>query len=124
MKVLQTAHWERRMGYLGQLGIEGQITVIEVGGVVAYVRENIRMDTFYITSTARLGITGGGGGRGKIKSGNIPPDAQHVLELAAPKADWDAIARAVTAADRRHRPVVKSNRWTISQATHALSHTP
>ncbi len=120
--VIGLSFWERKMGYLGQSGLHGQVTVIEAGGVRAYVRENIRMDTFMMSSNERLGVVGGGN-RGKNR-GNVPPHAQHVLELACPKEAWASIADLVKRADAKHRAVVQSDRWTVPKALHLLTINP
>ncbi|CAK0745446.1 hypothetical protein CCP3SC15_1390005 [Gammaproteobacteria bacterium] len=121
MIILRTAQWRRRMGYRGAgpaHAVAGQLTVINWRGHTAYVRENYRSLTFYTSSNARLGIAGGGR-RGK-NLGQLPADAQQILELAAPAPHWQTIADLVHQADAHHRPVVRSHNFTIPTAQYLL----
>lgn len=88
-------------------GIVGNLTEIEVDGITAYVRENVRYNSFRVSSGERLAM--------KTK-GRLPKGTVHVLELAAPIDYWDEIAQVVSAVDAltrsEPREVFRSQRFT------------
>lgn len=106
LKILRTRVVTFDRGYAGFF--PSQITEVKLGAVIGYVRENRRassMESFVLSSNARLGHKADGDRIGV-----------EVLELAAPKHAWDAIAAEVRALDTLRRPVYHSNRWTIDEA--------
>lgn len=112
-RVLSTAAWDIHAG--GGGGIVGQLTKIDIAGRVAYVRENVRYDSFLVSATGRLAM--------KMR-GQLPPDAQQVLELAAQPDQWSNIAdlvEQVEAGQGFARPVVKNSQFTIAWADRQLS---
>lgn len=91
--------------------IDGQITHCKYGTIDAYVRENVRIDTFAdMNSGTRLRF---------LERGDF---GQQVLELAtiATGAQWDAIAAAVQRLDTTRRQVVRNRRWTVRAARAAM----
>jgi hypothetical protein len=109
------AHWERRFGYLGS-ALVCQVTRIALSGATGYVRENLRnCSGLHVSSSHRLGITGGVI-RGKVRPGNVPKSAIHVLELAAPDSIWPAMSAEISRLDTLKRRVIRSRDWTIPKA--------
>lgn len=104
--VIATKLWDRTYGgpQAGG-GIEGKITFIRFEGVTAYVRENIRVDTFMINSGHR---------RGLAEQQKLPPGVE-VLELAT-FGDFARIASVIAAADALCRPVVPNPKWSVKLA--------
>jgi len=94
----------------GDFSATGQVTVVEWRGWRAFVRENCRrlsVDHFTTSSNARL----------RTKQGGV---GTQVLELAAPADIWDRLAAVVEASDTHHRPVVRSQSWTLDVAEAAF----
>ncbi len=90
-------------------GIPSQLTAIRVDGVEAFVREGLKtrsIDHFVMSSNARLG--------NKADHNRIP--AAEILELAAPRAHWNAIAAAVAELDTLEREVRRNSRWSLETA--------
>jgi hypothetical protein len=86
----------------------GNLTEMSWNGMIAYVRENIRYDSFRMSANQRLGL----------KRGEMPVDAVQVLELLAPKEYWEAITQQVRAMDNLNREVVRgrfSREWAEAQ---------
>lgn len=104
--VVRTTYWDRFFGgpQIGG-GITGQVTHIRADGVNAYVRENIRTDTFMMNSGHRRGVAEG--------TADMP--GAQVLNLAT-DGDWERIAAVVRDADAMGRPVVRSRRWSMNAA--------
>ncbi len=90
IEILQQCSWSNSH-------IAGNLTKIKCNGIVAYVRENVRYDSFRMSANVRLGV----------KCGQMPPDAVQVLELCAPKEYWDEIAQEVQQLDGLEREVVR-----------------
>lgn len=106
--ILNTTHWDIHVG------IVGQVTKLKINDTIAYVRENIRYNSFAVSSSERLGM--------KIR-GTLPRDALQVLELAAPKQHWNEIAIVVAQIEAKQpngssRPIVKNSRFTLEWAQH------
>ncbi|MDB4956568.1 MAG: hypothetical protein JWO36_4137 [Myxococcales bacterium] len=92
--------------YLGD--VPSQITEVRIGTVTGWVREWRRsssMESFVLSSSARLGH--------KADMNRIGND---VLQLAAPASAWDAIAELVAQLDALNRPVERHQRWTTKTA--------
>lgn len=93
-----------------------QVTRVELNGAIGYVRENLQnISGIHVSSSHRLGITGGVVGR-KVRPGSIPKHAVQVLELAAPDEVWSAMSIVVKDLDCLKRLVVRSRNWTIPKA--------
>jgi hypothetical protein len=88
----------------------GQVTKIEVGDAIAYVREDYDVgSSFQLSSCARVGLKTHG-----------PSRSWSVLALCAPQESWGAIARLVGAADGLERRVVRNARFTPAWAESVL----
>jgi hypothetical protein len=83
-------------------GQGGKLTKCRVAGAVCYVRENLAINHFGMSSNQRLSLK-----RGK-PSKSIP----QILELLAPDDHWEAIAAVVKAEDGLRRNVRKNRRFT------------
>jgi hypothetical protein len=97
-----------RQCYWCNVHIGGNLTEMSWNGIIAYVRENIRYDSFRMSANHRLGL----------KRGEMPPDAVQVLELSAPREHWEAIAQQVKTMDNLNREVVRgkfSRKWAEAQ---------
>jgi hypothetical protein len=105
--VIRKTYWRRAFGNpQGGDGIVGQVTHVRIDGVNAYVRENVRVNTFTeINSNLRRAIA----------LGEAEMPGIQVLELAT-ETGWDEVAAKVREIDALHRLVVKSPRWTVKVA--------
>lgn len=93
-------------------GLEGQLSeCCTSDGTVFWVRENLELDHFVMSSGARLGLKRGAAARWD----------QQILELCAPAHCWQQLADMVHGVDAYHRPI-KANRtftaeWACAQLT-------
>ena len=88
--------------------INGILFEVQLDDAVAYLRENIKYDSFLVPANVRLGI----------KRGQFPSDSVQVLELCASESYWEAIAQEVRALDKLNRPIVHGKfgrKWALSQ---------
>lgn len=107
IEVLATATWQVHRGTIGtQGGIDGRLTKCRVGRTVFYVRENVAMDRFHMSSNERQGL----------KRGSVSRRHPQILELLAPPKLWDALAELVAGADGLKRPVRKNRNFTRAWA--------
>lgn len=112
-EVIRQTEWQIHHGGVSNPmgGIVGELTEIDVDGTTAFVRENIRYNSFLVSSGERLAM--------KTK-GRLPRDSVQVLELAAPPEFWDEVASVVRAVDaltqKRPREVIHNQRFTLRWA--------
>jgi len=112
-EVIRQTEWQIHHGGVSNPlgGIVGELTEVDVNGITAFVRENIRYNSFLISSGERLAM--------KTK-GRLPKDSVHVLELAAPSEFWNEIASVVRAVDAmtqaQPREIVHNQRFTLRWA--------
>ena len=99
-----------KVGYWDNVHFCGQVTKIRCGSVIAYVRENVQLDTFGIPANCRLAI----------KRGQMPTGAVQVLELAVNKVDWESMSVIVANADGLNRKVIKNPRFSCRTAEEML----
>src|SRR5438128_2088002 len=96
IEILAKACWSIHWGGINHLGgLEGQVTRCRLEKVIFYVRENVALDHFHISS----------GERQALKAGRVSSRHPQVLELLAPTRIWDALAELVRQADSLGRPV-------------------
>jgi hypothetical protein len=93
----------------GQGGWYFQVTVVQLGHVLGYVREKLlTKPSFMMSAGERWGQK-----HGRIKG-------EQVLLLAAPDDSWDQIAAQVRAGDAKRRPVLRNRQWTESKAREVI----
>lgn len=109
-RLLATCRWYVHPPALGQGlvgGIDGQLTALEVDGLVIFIRENLTGLSDFTTSSAA---------RGGMKEGKAPSGSREVLDLCAPSERWDEIAALVAHLDARERPVRRHARFSVAWA--------
>lgn len=93
-----------------------QITAVRLRGEIGFVREMRRGrpgESFHISSNARLGHKVDGNRFGR-----------EVLELAAPRPVWRAMAAGIAELDALGREVLRSNRWGMEYARQCYERAP
>jgi hypothetical protein len=107
IEVLEQADWQVHPGTIGQLGgIVGRLSRCRLGDALFFVRENVALDRFHMSSGERQGL----------KRGSLARRHGQILELLAPPERWDEFAAAVAAADGLGRPVRRNRNFTWAWA--------
>jgi hypothetical protein len=107
IEILSRASWSVHRDGINHLGgIEGQVTRCRSEGVLFYVRENVALAHFRISS----------GERQALKAGRVARRHPQILELLAPAAVWDQLAELVHTADQLGRTVRRNRLFTWAWA--------
>jgi hypothetical protein len=107
IEILSQTSWSVHWGGINHLGgIDGQVTRCRHEGVLFYVRENVALDHFQISSGERQGL----------KAGRLARRHPQVLELLAPATVWGPFAELVHTADQLGRTVRRNRRFTWAWA--------
>jgi hypothetical protein len=107
LEILAQIDWTVHHGGIGCPGggLVGKLSKCRWGATIVYVRENLLLDHFHISSNERLGLKRG-----------LTVNHRQILELCAPPFLWDEVARAVAQQDNLHRKVRKNCRFTSAWA--------
>lgn len=114
--VLAVGSWQFGGGIMPGQKQVGQVTKIDVGGVMCYVRENLDgRQSFLISSGQRWAEKGGN------RADRRPMQERQILDLCAPAAVWDQVASLVHHTDAHRRPVRRYRCFTSQWAKRALA---
>ncbi len=107
IEILGQTTWPVHWGGINRLGgVEGQLTRCRHNGVLFYVRENLQLDHFHLSSGERQGL----------KAGRLSRRHPQVLELLAPARLGAQLAELVRQTDSLDRPVRRNRYFTWAWA--------